>query len=213
MRHDPGPAAAWPVSDEELIESYRQGWAAAVDSLLTRYRHLAWTKARSYFLTGGDEDDLVQEGMIGLYKAIRDFDPDRQVSFRSFAAVCITRHIVTAIRATQRHKHLPLNCGLSLSKPLACGDGVGGSLLDELPSPETADPVETIISQEEVRRIEVGLSEILSAFEAEVLRQLTEGYSYQEIAVRLGRQAKSVDNALQRIKRKASRYLGTGRPA
>ncbi len=164
-------------------------------------------KARSYFLIGADKDDIVQEGMIGLYKAIRDFNFDRQTSFRAFAEICITRQIITAIKTATRQKHIPLNSYVSLSKPLAIDDDQDRSLADVLQTAHVTDPAELLISSEEMRSIKMCFNEILSDFEADVLHLYVEGKSYQEISEYLGRHVKSVDNALQRIKRKVELHI------
>jgi RNA polymerase sporulation-specific sigma factor len=194
-------------SDEDLLGRYRDGNQPAADVLLSRYRHLARIKARSYFLVGADEDDLVQEAMIGLYKAIRDFSPERQVSFRTFADVCITRQLITAIRTAQRQKHAPLNSCVSLQKPLESEEGEDRILLDLLSAGDASDPAESVVSSDEIRNIKLAVSEILSDFEMHVLRQYVDGDSYQDIADRLDREVKSIDNALQRIKRKVRQHL------
>ncbi len=166
-------------------------------------------KARSYFLAGADKDDIVQEGMIGLYKAIRDFAADREASFRAFAEICITRQIITAVKTATRQKHLPLNSYVSLSKPLATEEDPDWVLMDVLEAPHVTDPAELVISNDELRSIKLAFAEILSDFEAEVLHMYVEGKSYHEIAEFLGRHVKSVDNALQRIKRKVELHLRT----
>ncbi len=194
-------------ADEDLVERYRAGDAAAMEALLDKYRNFARMKARSYFLVGADKDDIVQEGMIGLYKAIRDFNPDRQSSFRAFAELCITRQIITAIKTATRQKHIPLNSYVSLSKPLAMDDDQDRSLGDVLQSVEIADPAELLVSREEMQSIKLCFSEILSDFEADVLHLYVEGKSYHEISDHLGRHVKSIDNALQRIKRKIELHL------
>ena len=197
------------ASDEDLVALYQQGNSSAVEALLERYRNFARMKARSYFLAGADKDDIVQEGMIGLYKAIRDFVADRQASFRAFAEICITRQIITAVKTATRQKHVPLNTYVSLSKPLASEEDPDWLLMDVLETPNVSDPAELVISSDELRSIKLAFAEILSDFEAEVLHMYVEGKSYQEIAEFLGRHVKSVDNALQRIKRKVELHLRT----
>jgi len=194
-------------SDEELIHLYREGEPVAMETLLARYRNFARMKARSYFLVGADKDDIVQEGMIGLYKAIRDFSDDKQASFRAFAEICITRQIITAIKTATRQKHVPLNQYVSLSKPLATDDDPDRVLMDVLRQPHVSDPADMVISSEELRGIKMAFAEILSDFEAEVLHLYVEGKSYQEIGKLLKRHVKSIDNALQRIKRKIELHL------
>jgi RNA polymerase sporulation-specific sigma factor len=195
------------ASDEELIALYRQGSGPAVESLLQRYRDFARLKARSYFLAGADKDDIVQEGMIGLYKAIRDFSAEKQTSFRGFAEICITRQIITAVKSATRRKHLPLNQYVSLSKPLAADEDQDWVLQDVIETKQVSDPAELVISNDELRSIKLVFAEILSDFEAEVLHMYVEGKSYQEIAEHLNRHVKSIDNALQRIKRKVELHL------
>ncbi len=194
------------ATDEELVELYRAGKPTAIEGLLTRYRNFARLKARSYFLAGADKDDIVQEGMIGLYKAIRDFSADREASFRAFAEICITRQIITAVKTATRQKHLPLNQYISLNKPIA-GDDPDWSLQDVIQTEQISDPAELVISHDELRSIKIAFAEILSDFEAEVLHMYVEGKSYHEIAASLSRHVKSIDNALQRIKRKVELHL------
>jgi len=201
------PADLTDLSDEELVARYQAGEAAAVEILLNRYRHLAHIKARSYFLAGASRDDVVQEGMIGLYKAIRDYREGRRAAFRTFADVCITRQIVSAIKTATRHKHDPLNSGLSLSKPLPQDDQPDRVLGDVLSGEDVADPADLVIQNEEILGVRRAFAEVLSDFEAEVLRMYIEGKSYQDIARHLRRGVKAIDNALQRIKRKLEMSL------
>jgi RNA polymerase sporulation-specific sigma factor len=206
-----GPARSLVVideqSDEQLISLHREGDGRAMDALLARYRNFARSKARSYFLVGADKEDIVQEAMIGLYKAVRDFSAERETSFRAFADVCITRQIITAIKMATRQKHIPLNTYVSLSKPLATDEEPDRALMDVLQPHEVTDPAELVISSEELRSMKLAFAEILSDFEIEVLHLYVEGKSYQEIAALLRRQLKAVDNALQRIKRKVELHL------
>jgi RNA polymerase sporulation-specific sigma factor len=195
------------ATDEELVAYYQDGHQPAVETLLNRYRNFARMKARSYFLAGADKDDIVQEGMIGLYKAIRDYSADRQASFRAFAEICITRQIITAVKTATRQKHVPLNSYVSLSKPIAAEEDPDWVLQDIIQTPHITDPAEMVISHDELRSIKIAFAEILSDFEAEVLHMYVEGKSYQEIAKRLSRHVKSIDNALQRIKRKVELHL------
>jgi len=199
--------AAFTDSDEELVELAHAGDNDAIDVLLTRYRHYARAKARSYFLAGADKEDIVQEGMIGLYKAIRDFEPEHNTAFRAFAELCITRQIITAIKTATRQKHQPLNSYVSLNRPLAGGDDDDRSLSDSIETIEVSDPAQLVISAEEVRTIKAQMGEVLSPFEVEVLEYYIDGRSYQQIADMLGRHVKSIDNALQRIKRKLERHI------
>jgi RNA polymerase sporulation-specific sigma factor len=195
------------ASDEDLVVRYQRGDRAAVEELLGRYRNFTRLKARSYFLAGADKEDIIQEGMIGLYKAIRDFDPAHETAFRSFAEICITRQIITAVKTATRQKHVPLNQYVSLSKPIATDEEPDWVLMDVLQSTHVSDPAELVISHDELRSIKLAFAEILSDFEAEVLHMYVEGKSYQEIADHLGRHQKSIDNALQRIKRKVELHL------
>jgi RNA polymerase sporulation-specific sigma factor len=195
------------VGDEELVALYREGIPSAMEGLLARYRNFARMKARSYFLAGADKDDIVQEGMIGLYKAIRDFSADRQASFRAFAEICITRQIITAVKTATRQKHVPLNSYVSLNKPISTEEDPDWVLQDVIQTEQVADPAELVISHDELRSIKIAFAEILSDFEAEVLHMYVEGKSYQEIAGHLSRHVKSIDNALQRIKRKVELHL------
>lgn len=186
----------------------RAGDEVALEHLLIRYKNFTRVKARSYFLIGADREDIVQEGMIGLYKAIRDFQAERQSSFRAFAELCITRQIITAIKSATRQKHIPLNSYVSLNRPVSHEDGDQDRVLvDVLATHASADPVELVISSEEVRSMQTSFSEILSDLEAHVLHLYLEGKSYQEIAAGLKRHVKSIDNALQRIKRKVEAHM------
>ncbi len=198
---------AFTDSDEGLVELAQSGDDVAIDALLTRYRHYARAKARTYFLAGADKEDIVQEGMIGLYKAIRDYDPEHNTAFRAFAELCITRQIITAIKTATRQKHQPLNSYVSLNRPVAGGDDDDRSLADSIETSEVADPAELVISAEEVRTIKAQMGEVLSPFEVEVLEHYIDGRSYQQIADMLGRHVKSIDNALQRIKRKLEQHM------
>ncbi len=192
--------------DEEVVEFAREGDNEALEFLINKYKNFVRAKARSYFLVGADREDIIQEGMIGLYKAIRDFRTDKLSSFRAFAELCITRQIITAIKTATRQKHIPLNSYVSLNKPVYEEDS-DRTLLDIISSSKVADPEEMIISREEYYDIEEKMGEILSSLEWKVLMSYLEGKSYQEIAEDLNRHVKSIDNALQRVKRKLERYL------
>ena len=192
--------------DEVLIALYQNGDEKAIDELFEKYKNLVRKKAKAMFLVGGDNDDLIQEGMIGLYKAIRDFRSDKLSSFRAFAELCITRQIITAIKTATRQKHIPLNSYVSLNKPIYDEDS-DRTLLDILSGSRVSDPEELIISREEFMGIEEKMGEILSDLEWKVLMAYLDGKSYQEIAIELERHVKSIDNALQRVKRKLERYL------
>jgi RNA polymerase sporulation-specific sigma factor len=198
------------ASDEELAERARDGDDEAIETLLYRYRHYARAKARSYFLAGADKEDIVQEGMIGLFKAIRDFQADRNTAFRAFAELCITRQIITAIKTATRQKHMPLNSYVSLNKPVSSDRDDERPLSEALVSRTVVDPVDLVISSEEIEAIQSSVGRLLSDLETEVLQLYMDGKSYQEIADTLGRHVKSIDNALQRIKRKLEQHI-TGR--
>ena len=192
--------------DEEIVGLIREGDDDALEFLINKYKNFVRAKARSYFLIGADREDIIQEGMIGLYKAIRDFRGDKLSSFRAFAELCITRQIITAIKTATRQKHIPLNSYISLNKPIYDEDS-DRTLLDVISGSKIADPEELIVSKEEFDNIEEKMGEILSSLEWKVLMYYLEGKSYQEIAVDLKRHVKSIDNALQRVKRKVERYL------
>jgi len=194
------------LEDEYIVELVHNGDSAALEYLIYKYKNFVRVKARSYFLIGADREDIIQEGMIGLYKAIRDFRPDKLSSFRAFAELCVTRQIITAIKTATRQKHIPLNSYVSLNKPIYDEES-DRTLLDVLSGTKITDPEELIISREEFCDIEEKMGEILSSLEWEVLMSYLEGKSYQEIAVDLERHVKSIDNALQRVKRKLERYL------
>jgi RNA polymerase sporulation-specific sigma factor len=193
-------------SDENLVEAVRNGDNEALEYLIHKYRNFVRAKARSYFLIGADREDIVQEGMIGLYKSIRDFREDKLTSFKAFAELCITRQIITAIKTATRQKHIPLNSYVSLDKPIYDEDS-DRTLLDVICAARVTDPEELVIHQEEFDDIEVTMSELLSDLERKVLMLYLDGRSYQEIAVDLDRHVKSIDNALQRVKRKLEKYL------
>lgn len=194
------------ISDEDIVEAVREGDSGALEYLINKYRNFVRAKARSYFLIGADREDIVQEGMIGLYKAIRDFKGDKLSSFKAFAELCITRQIITAIKTATRQKHIPLNSYVSLDKPIYDEDS-DRTLLDVICGTTVSDPEELVINQEEFVGLEDKMSEILSDLERKVLMLYLDGRSYQEIAVDLRRHVKSIDNALQRVKRKLERYL------
>ncbi|HIE11879.1 MAG TPA: RNA polymerase sporulation sigma factor SigH [Desulfotomaculum sp.] len=194
------------MQDEEIVEFAREGDIEAQEFLINKYKNFVRAKARSYFLIGADREDIVQEGMIGLYKAIRDFRLDKLSSFRAFAELCITRQIITAIKTATRQKHIPLNSYISLNKPIYEEDS-DRTLLDVVSGARLTDPEELIISREAFDNIEDQIGELLSALERKVLISYLNGKSYQEIAEDLRRHVKSIDNALQRVKRKLERYL------
>lgn len=194
------------LSDEEIITIIQEGNTEALDYIITKYQPFVRLKARSYFLTGGDREDIVQEGMIGLYKAIRDFKEDRLSSFKAFAELCITRQIITAIKTATRQKHIPLNTSVSLDKPVYDEES-DRTLMDVIAGPALDDPEDLVIHKEDFSKMEEEMNKVLSGLEKEVLALYLEGQSYQEISDELNRQVKSVDNALQRIKRKLERYI------
>lgn len=186
----------------ELILAAQDGHDWAVAELMGRYHNFVRGKARCYFLAGADRDDIVQEGMIGLFKAIRDYRPDRQSSFRSFAELCVTRQLITAIKTATRQKHMPLNTYVSLNKPTSRDEEGDRVLADILAAKEICDPAEIVISEWEAESIRQGFTAALSGFETAVLALYMAGKSYHDIADVLDRRVKSVDNALQRVKRK-----------
>ena len=191
---------------EAIVETAREGDDSAQEYLINKYKNFVRAKARSYFLIGADREDIIQEGMIGLYKAIRDFRNDKLASFRAFAELCITRQIITAIKTATRQKHIPLNSYVSLNKPIYDEES-DRTLLDVLSGTKVTDPEELVISREEFVDIEHKMGEFLSDLEWKVLMSYLDGRSYQEIAKDLRRHVKSIDNALQRVKRKLERYL------
>ena len=195
------------LTDEEILLAIRdKDDKVALDYLINKYRNFVRAKARSYFLIGADREDIIQEGMIGFYKAIRDFRNDKLSSFRAFAELCVTRQIITAIKTATRQKHIPLNSYISLNKPIYDEDS-DRTLLDVLSGAKAADPEDLVISREEFIDIEKKMEEILSDLEWKVLMSYLDGKSYQEIAEDLDRHVKSIDNALQRVKRKLEKYM------
>ena len=195
------------MSDEEvvvLVQKDRNELAMA--HLVNKYKNFVRSKARSYFLVGADRDDIIQEGMIGLYKATRDFDYERQASFRAFAELCVTRQIITAIKTATRQKHMPLNSYISLNKPVYTEESER-TLMDMIANVRVSDPEELIITREEFADIEKNMTYLLSELEWHVLLSYLDGKSYQEMAGETDRRIKSIDNALQRVKRKLEKYL------
>jgi RNA polymerase sporulation-specific sigma factor len=191
------------LEDLQLVMKARNGSGEALDGLIRRYTGFVRLKASSYFLAGGDADDLIQEGMIGLYKAVRDFRPDKATSFRTFAELCVTRQIITAIKTATRFKHAPLNTYVSFSHTPAGQESDGDCTLgDALPGPSVHDPSVCVISTEELQSLVFTLGSGLSSLEADALRLYLEGNSYEDMAVELGCDTKTIDNALQRVKRK-----------
>jgi len=197
------------VDDHYLLALAKQGSTDAYDRLVRRYHSFVRLKASSYFLVGGDSEDLIQEGLVGLYKAIRDFRSDRESSFRNFAELCITRQIITAVKTATRNKHTPLNGYVSFSSsPAGAGAGESEPTLDEvMPGSTVWDPVNQVISSEELRSLVACLSTVLSELESRVLSLYLDGHSYMDIGERLDCDCKTVDNALQRVKRKVGHHL------
>lgn len=192
--------------DEEIVLEAKDGSKRAQEYLISKYENFVKAKARAYFLIGADREDIYQEGMIGLYKAIRDYKSDKLSSFKAFAELCVTRQIITAIKTATRQKHIPLNTYISLNKPLYEEES-DRTLLDILAEVKNTDPEQLMISKEEFCHIEKEIAKVLSGLEMEVLNSYIDGKSYQEIACELDRHAKSIDNALQRIKRKLEKCL------
>jgi RNA polymerase sporulation-specific sigma factor len=191
------------LADLQLVVRARNGDGDAMDALMRRYTGFVRLKASSYFLAGGDSEDLLQEGLIGLYKAVRDFRADKETSFRSFAELCVTRQIITAIKTATRFKHAPLNTYVSFSHTPAGQDADGECTLgDALPGPGVDDPSVCVISTEELQSLVFTLGTGLSPLESDALRLYLEGNSYEEMADELGCDTKTIDNALQRVKRK-----------
>ncbi|HEU0019286.1 MAG TPA: RNA polymerase sporulation sigma factor SigH [Thermoleophilaceae bacterium] len=196
------------LEDNYLIALAKQGRPDAYDKIVRRYYGFVRLKASSYFLIGGDADDLIQEGLVGLYKAVRDFRTDRESSFRNFAELCITRQIITAVKTSTRNKHTPLNEYVSFSQTPAASSGEGDPTLDEmLPGPTVHDPVNQVISSEELHSLVGCLSSVLSELESSVLSLYLDGHSYEAVAERIDCDTKTVDNALQRVKRKVGAHL------
>ena len=195
------------LADLQLVVRARNGDQAALDGLIRRYTGFVRLKASSYFLAGGDAEDLIQEGLIGLYKAVRDFRHDKETSFRSFAELCVTRQIITAIKTATRFKHSPLNTYVSFSNTPAGQDSDSDVTLgDALPGPSVDDPSICVISTEELQSLVFSLGTGLSKLEADALKLYLEGSSYEEMAEELGCDTKTIDNALQRVKRKVLQH-------
>ena len=195
------------LEDEDLVARWQAGDSESLEVLLQRYRRFARSKARSYFLVGADADDVEQEGLIGLYKAARDYRDDRQSSFRAFAELCVTRQVISAIKAATRQKHQPLNRYVSISGVRGSDDPGEGAVEDLLDDHRATDPADEVISNEQIQAMRRSMADSLSGLEVDVLKLYVEGKSYQEIGSQLGRHVKSIDNALQRIKRKLDHHL------
>ncbi|MFZ7121403.1 MAG: RNA polymerase sporulation sigma factor SigH [Eubacteriaceae bacterium] len=196
------------ITDEELVLMAKKGDRGAEEFLINRYRKFVRIKARSYFLIGADKEDIIQEGMIGLFKGIRDYKFDKDTSFKAFAELCIQRQIITAIKTATRQKHNPLNTYISLDKPVYDEDSER-TLLDLIANTKTAEPEAIIIGQEDLGYIEKKILEMLSDLEWKVLMSYVNGNSYHEIADELDKHVKTIDNALQRVKRKLENYINT----
>ncbi len=194
-------------NEELIVEQARKGDARAQELLIKKYKNFVRSKARSYFLIGADREDIVQEGMIGLFKAMRDYQPDKVTSFKSFAELCIKRQIITAIKTATRQKHIPLNSYVSLNKPVF-DDESDRTLYDVMTTnSKELNPEHLVIKREELSQIEEKMGEVLSDLEWKVLNAYLEGKSYQEISIEMNKHVKSVDNALQRVKKKLEKYL------
>lgn len=195
-------------SDDELVALFQSGDTQALDVLLTRYRRFARAKVRNYFLVGADADDLEQEGLIGLYKAAHDYRADREASFPVFAELCVTRQIITAVKAATRHKHQPLNAYVSISPQGSNGDDSVGDPADELLRDHVVgDPADEVVDTDRLVSVNAAITQLLSSLEVDVLRMYVAGSSYAEISRALNRHTKAVDNAIQRIKRKVEGVL------
>ena len=198
------------LSDEEIVDIYqRENNHFATDYIVQRYKNFVRSKARSYFLMGADKEDIIQEGMIGLYKATRDYNRDREVSFKSFAELCVTRQIISAIKGASRQKHIPLNSYISLNKPAY--DDSERTLIEVLETEKNLDPEEVVINREQYALIKEVMEAVLSPLEWDVLRGYMDAKSYQEMAEEHHRSVKSIDNALQRVKKKMEVYFGHNR--
>ncbi len=207
MPHHLSALPGGACSDEDLVALFRAGHVQALELLFERYQRFTRARARAYFLVGGDFDDIEQEGMIGLFKAVRDFRADRQSSFRAFAELCVTRQIITAIKTATRQKHQPLNQYVSFSA-LPAPDGADDRPVEDmLDDHQVPDPADEVVCAERMAAMRAAMAEMLSGLEVDVLRLYVEGRSYQEISLLLGRHVKSIDNALQRIKRKLQRHI------
>jgi RNA polymerase sporulation-specific sigma factor len=194
------------LEDLQLVIRARNDDDVAMDALIRRYTGFVRLKASSYFIAGGESDDLIQEGLIGLYKAVRDFRSDKETSFRSFAELCITRQIITAIKTATRYKHSPLNTYVSFSQTPAGQDDGECTLGDALPGSHVNDPAVSVISTQELQSLVFSLGTGLSALESDALRLYLEGLSYEQMAEELGCDTKTIDNALQRVKRKVLQH-------
>ncbi len=195
------------LTDEELVELSVIGDKSATEYIFNKYKNFVKAVVRMYFLVGADRDDVVQEGMIGLFKAIRDFDETKQTSFKSFAEMCVKRQVLTAIKNATRQKHMPLNSYISLSKPSYNDENSDETLIDILTGTDSIDPEELFIGKENIEILGVKIEENLSKLEKQVLSMYLKGVSYQEIAKIMERPPKSIDNALQRVKKKLEKLI------
>ena len=211
MAARPGLVPPVDLTDDDLVARFRDGDLRALETLVQRHRRLVRAKARGYFLIGADFDDLEQEGMIGLYKAVRDYRSDRESSFRAFAELCVTRQILTAVKTATRQKHQPLNRYVSLCGMQGGGDAGERHMEELLDEHHGGDPADEVVRSEEMSDIRSSLTRRLTALEVDVLRLHVDGRSYQEIAEELGRQSKAIDNALQRVRRKLEEEVGPAR--
>lgn len=194
------------LTDEEVVAIAKADNSDATDYIIDKYKNFVKSRARTYFLIGADKEDIIQEGMIGLYKAIRDYDPDKPASFRGFAEICITRQIITAIKTATRQKHIPLNSYVSLNKPVY-DDESERTMLEMVAKKESFNPEEIMITKEHFTFMIEKMAEVLSSLEWRVMNLFLDGKSYSEIAKKLGKSEKSIDNALQRIKKKVEKFL------
>lgn len=192
--------------EQELVISAKNGDDMALEYLIAKYKGFIYNKAKAYYLIGSDKEDIIQEGLIGLYKAIRDYKEDKAVSFRAFADICITRQIITAVKAATRQKHIPLNSYISLNRSIY-EDDAERQLMDVFLIEPQQDPEEMVIGQDSVKRLQSKIKKTLSALELKVFRSYLQGRSYEEIALHLDKGVKSVDNAMQRIKRKLEKCM------
>ncbi len=194
------------MNDKDIVKLFRRGDSLALDYLLNKYKYFVVSKSKRYFIVGGDRDDIIQEGMIGLFKAIKDYDENRNTSFIYFVEICIKRQIITAIKTATRQKHLPLNCYISLNKTI-CEEGSDRTLIDVIEGYQALDPMEIYISEEENIKMEKSMNKLLSDLEFQVITRYLIGKSYEEIAEEIGRDEKCIDNAIQRVKKKLSRSI------
>lgn len=194
-------------TDEELLSKIHTGDMFALEYMMGKYKDFVKVKTRTYFLIGADREDILQEGMIGLYKAIRDYNPDKTASFKSFADLCITRQIITAVKASNRQKHMPLNSYVSLNRPMYDEENERETFMDLVAASKMFNPEEILVGQENIHNIEQAISDKLSALEKNVLVLYLGGKSYQEISEILDKPIKSIDNALQRMKHKLENFL------